>query len=343
MTAEKNAADIIGISGSYWAGCALQAAVILDLFTLVDRGGNSGEGGETAPSVRSLARELACDERALGMLVTALTALGFLEGSAERLTLPEHSRVYLSRASESYLGFIIKHHAQLMPGWARLAEAVKSGGRQREISSSDTDNEEERRNFLMGMFNVATHQAEKVAAGLDLSGRKRLLDLGGGPGTYAIFFCKANPGLRATIFDRPGSESIAGDIIRRFAMEKRVDFIGGDFLTDDLPVGYDVAWLSQVLHGERPADAAKLVEKAAKTLNPGGLLVIQEFVLDDSGKGPAHPALFSLNMLIGTAGGQAYAWRELRAMLQKAGAIRIRRLEIELPMGCGLLVGELPV
>jgi SAM-dependent methyltransferase len=316
--------------------------VILDLFTLVDRDWERGSGTEQAPSVRKLAGELACDERALGMLVTALSALGFLDGSADCLMLPEHSRVYLSRASEQYLGFIIMHHAQLMPGWAGLAETVKSGRRQREISSSDTDNADERRNFLMGMFNVAVHQAEKIAAALDLSGRKRLIDIGGGPGTYAIFFCKANPGLRATIFDRPGSESFAVDVTGRFALEKRVDFIGGDFLADALPTGYDVAWLSQVLHGETPADAAKLVERAANILNPGGLLVIQEFVLDDDRSGPVHPALFSLNMLLGTAGGQAYTWNELRDMLQKAGAIRIRRLEVKLPMDCGILVGELP-
>jgi SAM-dependent methyltransferase len=340
MAKELGIADILGISGAYWAGCALQAGVTLDLFTAVERGRSGAQ--DKRLSVRDLALRLACDERALGMLATALIALGFLGGNTGDVTLPEHSRMYLSRSSEQYIGFIIKHHAQIMPGWVKLAEAVQSGKRQREISSSDTDSAEERENFLMGMFNIAVNQAEKVAAAFDLSGRKRLLDIGGGPGTYAVFFCKANPGMRATVFDRPTSESFAGNVARRFGLNEFIDFAGGDFMADALPTGYDVAWLSHVLHGETPADAARLVAKAAKTLNPGGLLAIQEFVLDDSGNGPAHPVLFSLNMLVGTAGGQAYTGAEIRDMLQKAGAGRIRRLEIDLPMGCGILAGQMP-
>jgi SAM-dependent methyltransferase len=335
--------DILGLSDAYWAGCALQAGIKLDLFTAVedsvtDAGGSKGQ----RVSVQTLSYKLGYNERALGMLVTSLIALGFLDGSADSVTLPEHSRIYLSRNSDQYLGFIIKHHAHIMPSWVNLAEAIKSGRRQRDVSSSDTDSAVEREAFLMGMFNVAMNQAEKVAAGLDLSGRKSLIDIGGGPGTYAVFFCKANPGLKATIFDRPTSESFASGIVRRFGLEKRLDFVGGDFLNSQLPGGYDVAWLSQVLHGETPADAEKLVNSAAKTLNPGGLLVIQEFVLDDDRRGPAHPALFSLNMLVGTAGGQSYTWSELQNMLQEAGAVSVRRLDIDLPMGCGIIIGQMP-
>ncbi|MDR1242869.1 MAG: methyltransferase domain-containing protein [Deltaproteobacteria bacterium] len=340
MAKEWTIADILGISGSYWAGCALQAGIALDLFTAVEKG--KGNAQDKRLSVRDLALSLACDERALGMLATALIALGFLEGNTDDVTLPEHSWAYLSRTSERYVGFIIKHHAHIMPGWVRLAEAVQSGRRQREISSSDTDDAEERENFLMGMFNIAVNQAEMVASALDLSGRKRLLDIGGGPGTYAVFFCKANPGMRATVFDRPTSKSFAGNVARRFGLHEFIDFAGGDFIADALPAGYDVAWLSHVLHGETPADAAKLVAKAAKTLNPGGLLAIQEFVLDDKRNGPVHPALFSLNMLVGTSGGQAYTGAEISDMLQKAGAERIKRLEIDLPMGCGILAGQMP-
>jgi SAM-dependent methyltransferase len=340
MAKEWGSADIMGLSSSYWAGCALQAGVSLDLFTALENSGGNAQDKHITAQV--LAHKLGCNERAFGMLVTALISLGFLDGDADNILLPEHSRIYLSRSSEQYLGYFIKHHANIMPGWVNLAEAVKKGKRTRENSSSDTDNADEREAFLMGMFNVAINQAEKVAAALDFTGRKRWSDIGGGPGTYAVFFCKANPELRATIFDRPSSESFALGVVRRFGLEQRVDFAGGDFLKDTLPAGYDVAWLSQVLHGESPADATRLVERAAKTLNPGGLLVIQEFVLDDTRRGPAHPALFGLNMLIGTTGGQAYTSSEIQDMLRKAGAGAVRRLEIDLPMGCGIIMGQMP-
>lgn len=338
MTKTWTAPEMLALSSAYWQTFALQAAVALDVFTAVEE--SAKEGG--AATVPGLAKTLACDERALGMLATALASMGFLTRDGQRLCLPDHSATYLSRNSEAYIGYIIKHHIHITPAWAKLAEAVKTGRSVRALSSSDTDDADERESFLLGMFNVAMNQAERIASALDLTGRKRLLDLGGGPGTYAVFFCRANPGLTATIFDRPTSEPIARQVVTRFGLEDRVVFAGGDFLHDSLPQGFDVAWLSQVLHGESPEDAARLVARAASVLNPGGLLIIQEFVLDDDGAGPEHPALFSLNMLVGTEGGQAYTWSEITSMLRAAGAVAVERLNVDLPQGCGILIGRMP-
>lgn len=141
----------------------------------------------------------------------------------------------------------------------------------------------------MGMFNIALLRPQTEARALDLSGRERLLDLEGGPGIYAVYFCLQNPTLHATVFDEPTTEPYARDVIRRFKLEDRIDFTGGDFLKSALPTGYDVAWLSQVLHGENPADAAKLVKRAAQTLRPGGLLCIQEFIINGDRSGPVIP------------------------------------------------------
>jgi len=338
MAKQWTGGEILGLSGSYWQAFALQAGVVLDIFTVLEGMEKNG----TPLTVPELARAVQCDERALGMLISGLTAMGFLGCAGDALTLPDHSRTYLSRNSSGYVGFIIRHHSHLVPAWGKLAEAVKTGNPMRDISSSHTENEVEREAFLMGMFNVAVNQAETVAATLDLSGGKRLLDLGGGPGTYAVYFCKANPDLAATVFDKPTTEPIARNIVRRYGLEDRIDFIGGNFLEDALPEGYDVIWISQILHGDSPADAAKLVTKAGKALKPGGLLAIQDFLLDNDRSGPAHPALFGLNMLVGTAGGQAYTWAEVETMMRDAGVDSISRLDVALPMNCGILTGRKP-
>ena len=324
--------ELLRFSSAYWSCCALQAGVILDVFTVLDEAGG-------AVKAEALAARLECDARGLSMLLDALTALGFLDRENGAPALPESARRYLSRRSSEFLGYIIMHQADIMPGWARLADAVRTGKKTREQTSPRTQSAEERENFLMGMFNIAVAQAETVASALDLSGRTRLLDLGGGPGTYAVYFCRRNPSLAATIFDLPSSAPIAEKIVKQFGLGQRIDFVGGDFLQDTLPTGYDAVWLSQVLHGESPEDAAKLVARGAGTLNPGGLLCVQEFIIDDDREGPLHSTLFSLNMLVGTHGGQAYTQSEIAAMMEKAGARDIRRLEAELPPGCGIMVG----
>ena len=330
---EWTARDLIGISGAYWAGCALQAAVQLDIFTILHDGPqDSGE----------LAARLGCNERALGMLLGALASMGIIERNNTTVSAVSSALPFLSRKSPDYAGFIIKHHFNIMPGWSRLDKAVLTGSSTADKSTRYTPDPAEREDFLMGMFNIARLQAEQIAGALDLSGRKRLIDVGGGPGTYALYFCKQNPQLRATVFDLPTTQPFAVKTIASFGLESRVEFVAGNFLNDDLPKGHDVAWLSQVLHGASPAGAAELIRNAASCLVPGGLVCVQEFVLDEDRNGPEHAALFSLNMLVQTPGGQAYTAGEIGDMLRAAGAVTISVLDAELPMSCKVVMGQLP-
>jgi SAM-dependent methyltransferase len=192
----------------------------------------------------------------------------------------------------------------------------------------------------MGMFNVASLSAPRVAAQIDLSGSSHLLDLAGGPGTYAIHFCLQNPALKATIFDFQTTRPFAEQTVNKFGLSERIMFKGGDITTDDLGTGYDVVWISQLLHSESPESSSAIIKKAVGTLKPGGLLLIQEFILDDNKVAPLHPALFSLNMLIGTPSGQAYSQKEITDMMLDADLDNIRRLAIDLPIGAGIIAGE---
>jgi len=324
-------ADIMRLSTQTWANCTLMAAVNLDLFTCLDR--------DKSLTVAELAAALGCEIRATGMLVTALIALNLLEREGEGLILTEASRRYLSADSEGYQGFTIKHMSNIMRGWINLDQSVRTGTQADGSLPITTEDEGEREAFLMAMFNVAVGQADLVAGAFDLTGRRRLLDLGGGPGTYAIYFCRHNSDLKAVIFDRPTTERFARATIKRFELSPQVDFIGGDFTADELPGGFDAVWLSQILHGEAPESAARLVRRAAGTLDSGGVMGIQEFILDDDRRGPAQPALFALNMLLQTPGGQAYTKGELADMMAGAGLKNIQRLKADLPPGCGILTG----
>ncbi len=198
---------------------------------------------------------------------------------------------------------------------------------------------EQRESFEMGMFNLAMQIGPQVVAAIDLTGRRRLLDLGGGPGTYAVHFCQRNPELSAVVYDLPSTRPFAEKTITRFSLRDRITFVAGDFMAEEVPGDFDVAWLSHILHGAGPAGCAVILAKAVAALKPGGLILIQEFILDDTMDAPLQPALFSLNMLLGTPQGQAYSQGELFAMLAAAGAGELRRIPIELPNGAGIIAG----
>lgn len=321
--------ELLQLSGSYWSACALHAGVKLDVFTSL------AEGSKTVPE---LARIISADERGLAMLLNALTALKFLEKKGDGFSATDFSAEYLSQKSPTYMGHIIMHHHYLVEGWSKLDEAVQCGVPVRTRSSHGTDGAQ-RKSFLLGMFNLASMLAPRLAAEIDLSGRHRLLDLAGGPGTYAIHFCKENPELTAVIFDLPTTRPFAEQTVARFALADRIVFTPGDVIDDPIGSDFDVVWISHLLHSEGPETCAAIVAKAAAALNDGGLLLVQEFVLADSRDAPLHPALFSLNMLIGTPSGQAYSQAELRNMMSAAGLKDVRMLPLQLPNGAGIMTG----
>ncbi|PLX78168.1 MAG: SAM-dependent methyltransferase [Desulfuromonas sp.] len=329
---EWNPAELLKLSGSYWATCALHAAVKLDLFTPLQKQSFTAD---------SLAAELAVEPRALAMLLDAMSALGLLHKEGERYAGSEFSNLYLASDSEKYLGHIIMHHHHLVRGWSELAGAVKSGQPYREPVSHG-DDPVERESFLMGMFNLAMLTAPKVVSQVNLQGRYSLLDLGGGPGTYAIHFCQNNPQLAATVVDLPTSQPFAEKTIRRFGLEDLIPFVPGDFNKEPLPREFDAAWLSHVLHGEGEDECRAMLAKVVDAMAPGGLLLVQEFVLNDAKDGPPFPTLFSLNMLLNTTEGRAYSEAEIVEMMSGAGLRAIKRLQLDLPNGAGVLQGEKP-
>jgi SAM-dependent methyltransferase len=330
ITSDWTIPDLLQLSGGYWNTCALHAGVKLDIFRVLESG---------PKSAAEVAEIRACDPRAMAMLLDALTALGLLEKRDTAYVATAFSATTLSTSSPGYMGHIIMHHHHLVPGWARLHEAVQSGGPVHERVSHG-DDETVRESFLMGMFNLASLLAPRISQVIDLSASAKLLDLGGGPGTYAIHFCLANPLLNAVVYDLPTTRSFAEKTFSRFDLSGRISFTAGDYHADPIPAGFDVAWLSHILHAEGPAACATLLGKAVAAINPGGLLIVQEFILDDDKNGPPFPALFSLNMLIGTEAGQSYSGSELTAMLTDAGLTDVHRLGLELPNGAGVMVGR---
>ncbi len=324
-----NLPELLQLSGSYWNACTLHAGVKLDVFSHLD----------TKPlTANELSQLLSVDQRGLDLLLHALTSLELLHKEDDRFSTTGFSTTHLSKRSDCYMGHIIMHHHHLVEGWSRLDEAVVQGAPVRRRSSHEVD-QAERESFLMGMFNLATLLAPRIAANIDLNGRQRLLDLAGGPGTYAIHFCRQNPQLQAVIYDLPTTRPFAEQTVQRFDLSDRISFVAGDITRDDPGSGYDVVWISHLLHSESPESSAAIVSKGAKALNRGGLLLIQEFILDDSKTNPLFPALFALNMLIATPAGRSYSQGELGSMMSDAGLTDIQRLPIELPNGAGVMAG----
>ncbi len=328
MEKEWTIGELLATSNAYWRGCTLQAAVRLDIFSAI-AGGKDG--------ITDIAADLGTDPRATGFLLDALAGMGLLSREDEVYANTGAAASFLVKDSPQYMGYIILHHHHLLDGWSHLDKAVLTG---EPVPMRSHGEDVDREAFLMGMFNLAMGNAPTVTAAIDLGGRRRLLDLGGGPGTYAIHFCLANPDLRAVIYDRATTEPFARKTIEKFSLAERIDFIGGDFITDPIEGGsYDVAWLSHVLHSNGPDECSQLIVKVVAAMESGGLILIHDFILNNDKAGPEFPALFSLNMLINNPAGRSYSEEEIMAMLKHAGVQDIQRLSWQGPNNSAIICG----
>jgi SAM-dependent methyltransferase len=325
-----NPRELLEISGYFWKTCALHAAVKLDVFTVM---------GDAQFTVKEISQKLNGSQKGVERLLNGLTAMDLLVKIDGKYANSPAGKTFLAKDSAKYVGHIIMHHHHLLESWSQLDQAVLSGRPVR--NGSSFSNDEWRESFLLGMFNLAMGMAPNIVPLIDLSSKRHLLDLGGGPGTYAIHFCKQYSQLNATVYDLPTTRPFADKTIRQFELTDRIQFAEGNYLNDPIEGRYDAIWLSHILHGEGPDDCRRIIQKAVNVLEPGGMIIIHDFILNNSMDGPLFPALFSLNMLLGTDSGQSYSEDQIIDMLADAGVKDTRRIAVQNPNDSGIIMGKI--
>jgi predicted O-methyltransferase YrrM len=236
----------------------------------------------TAPDRDSLLEALGLRPQVGGALLDALVAAGFL--IEEDGALRPADEVHQALIGE-YPDFV-RHQLRLerrrtMDRWYQLRALLYADSPEElpfeQTSYVDylrTDSAEARR-FSRMMLWLHQEDAERLARQVDLSGRRRLLDVGGGPGVYSIAFCRANAQLQAVVLDLPYVCAAGQDVVAEAGLSDRIQCVAGEF-SGPWPQGFDALLMADI-GGARPW----LIEKAFAALNPGGLLIIKDVFLDD--------------------------------------------------------------
>ena len=296
----------------------LIAALELNLFTAI---------GTDAWTIPDLARDVKVSERGLAILCRNLAMAGVLKKTGETYRNSRLGATALNAHHPAYRGDYLQLITSHWADWGRLLESVKSG---LPLDHDEPDEPDYRRRFTWAMHHRTLETAPKIAAQINLRGARTLLDLGGGPGTYAMAFLAKNPTLRATVCDRPAALDVAKEIASTHKAGARLTYLPLDVMTEDIPGTYDVIWYSNVLHIYSPKDNQALFRHALAALNPGGRLLIQDaFLHDRNGLFPEEASLFAVSMLLFTERGNTYSAAETRAWLTDAGFERIRVLRMK--------------
>lgn len=261
-------------------------------------------------SASSLAAELPANADALARLLDACVGLELLTRAGDNYANTPAASAYLTKTSPDRLtGYLNFSNDVMWKLWANLEGAVREGsnrwqqtyGWEGPLFSHFFQNEEMKREFLMGMHGFGQISSPHVVAAFDLSRYSRLVDLGGATGHLAIAACRRYPQLHAVVFDLPDAAGLAGEIIGASPVSDRVRFHAGDFFADQLPAG-DLYALGRILHDWTEEKCLKLLERIYQTLPVGGALLIAEKLLLDDASGPSWAQMQDLNMLTCTEG-----------------------------------------
>ncbi len=283
-----------------------------------------------------VAEAIDADPRATDRLMNALTALALLEKRDGHFTNAPVAARFLVKGKPDYMAGLA-HTVHLWQTWSGLTQAVRSGTG----TAGDEVNargEEWLRAFIAAMHWRAGQMADGLVRLLDLSGVGRVLDVGGGSGAFAMAFVRAGRGIDAVVFDLPNVVPLTKNYVDSAGYGGQVSTMAGDYRRDELGSGFDLVFLSAIIHSLSPDENRRLLRKAASATQPGGQVVVVDQIVDEDRTGPLPAVMFALNMLVGTGAGDTYTESEVRSWMSEAGLRDIVRKDT--PYANTIVVGR---
>ncbi len=307
---------VLELARNFMESRVLLSGAELDLFTVL------------APAPRSapeIAGKIGADPRGLTILLDALAAMGLLSKEKNQYQCPSTVSSLLSKDSPDSVLAMVAHMAHVWQRWSKLTEVVK--GSEIPGRAPVSQDPEELSAFIGAMDAIAFSLAPRIVAAVEPGQHRKLLDVGGGPGTYTIAFLQAVPQMKATLFDRPVVIEMARQRLAAAGILERANLVGGDFYKDEFPPGHDLALISAIIHQNSPGENLDLYRKVFRALAPGGRIIIRDHIMEPDRTRPRDGAIFAVNMLVATRGGNTYTFEEIQTGLAQAGFIRIRLLQ----------------
>ena len=329
MAMNKEALSIPGIidlASAYYGSSVLFAALDVDLFTVVQSLGASATACQVATHINA-------DQRGVRLLLNACVAVGLMGKEDVVYSNMQATKLTLVSGAPNDLTRAIRYNRDVYSAWGRASEFVRTG---KPVESPEIHLGEDKartRRFVMSMHGRAMGIGREVIPMLALKESTTVLDLAGGPGTYAVLMAQSNPQLTCVTVDLPGVSAVAAELVAASDVANRVTCRAGDYHTDTYePAAYDVVTIFGALHQEAPAQIRDILRRAYSALKPGGGIFILDMMTDATHTSPAFSALFALNMALTTDNGWVFSDDELKGWLRDAGFVSAETQPVPPPM-----------
>lgn len=316
---------ILDIASGYEPALVLEAAVRLGVFDALD---------DRPMSLTEVVARTGTSDRGMRALLNALVGLHLLDRYGEHYALSDESAAYLVSTKPSFQGYMCKHVSRhLLPRWLQLTEVVRTG-RPSGVVNEQADGAAFFREFVEDIFPMSYDAARALAEELRVPQSRQpisVLDLAAGSGVWGIALAEASPSVSVTAVDWPVVLPVTRRVAEKHRVLERFRFVEGDLHRADFGRGHAIATLGHILHSEGERRSRNLLRKTYDAMEPGGTIVIAEFIADEDRCGPAGALLFAVTMLVNTQAGDTFTFGEMSAWLQEAGFVDVRKLHVPGP------------
>jgi demethylspheroidene O-methyltransferase len=289
----------------------------------------------------ALAREAGLPEGAMHRLLRAGAALALFEDMGD-------DRYALGPLGAAFSGTpgldrMVRHHGVLYRDLADPVGLLKAGPGAGSLRDwwpyGQPDAHEQTLDYSGLMAATQPMIAEQVIDSLDLSRARRLLDIGGGTGAFALACARRHDHLTVEVFDLPTVAEAANARIAAEAMTTRARAIAGDFRRDPLPTGADVITFVRILHDHGEDTVRAVLAAARAAIAPGGMVVVAEPMSDAPRRDPMAEAYFGF-YLRAMGHGRARTPREIMRLLDEADFRSPRPRATAIPMICRVVTAR---
>lgn len=298
---------ILRLASGFMAAKHLFAASELGLFEAL---------ADAPATIDALAARTGLTRRAARISADAMVALGLLERDGDRYRNSAAADHYLAGRSPTDLRPLLRFWDTISyPTWESLAEALASGP-PREVFELDDD---QQAIVSAGIEAVLAGPANALGKVVDFSAHQRLLDVGGGTGSWSIATVRRYPHLHATIFELPVVAEMARSRIAEAGLADRLGVVAGDIMVDDLPPGHDVLLVANLIHYWSPEDNVSLLRRVRAAAPEGARLLLADFWTDPTHTQPVQAALMAGEFAVHLKDGDVYSVEEVRSWLPSGG------------------------
>jgi len=325
---------IIDLASAYYGSAVLFAALDHELFTVIQSLGSNA-------TAQQVAARLGASERGSVLLLDACVAVGLIEKQGTLYSNTPATRLSLVSGAPHDLTRAIRYNRDVYAAWGRAAEFVRTGKPVEAPEIHLGEDKARTRRFVMSMHGRALGIGREVVPLVNLKGCQSVLDLAGGPGTYAVLMAEANPQITCVTVDLPGVSAVAAELVAASSVAHRVSCRAGDYHTDTYEAeAFDAVTIFGALHQESPTQIREILARAYRALKPNGILYVLDMMTDSTHTAPAFSALFALNMALTTENGWVFSDDELKGWMKEAGFHETLTTHVPPPMPHWLVSGR---